>query len=391
MAKKESNISLKDVPLSALQERSLLILYTLNIEMALLSDDGEYRDWRGVLKHAPVLKELKEFLISGNATNYMKSLIYQWINVKGNNIESLQIIFKKIDRYDIYDDTKDLFMIDAEAYRLKTTKPVFERTENGSFIITKLDRDRDSMGKALILYDAFLMFSKQDKDLADLIKETLSANYGMQICTKHDILGNIPLEHEVAMTLMGTRCRRVIVIVSEHFLNSPADTFMAKYSQHIGIEQSTRKIIPCLREECEIPSNMRILFHLKYYNTSKLFNFWKKIYEALDFTIDDEKENTDDDKEKLERIPYTKYYPIEVPKLEPKPDIPVIAPSNDEDTKLEKSELTMQGGKNAYMTMQNFLKKEEQKNRADNQIPFKAIRQFFNKKRMNKFKFKPNF
>uniref|UniRef100_A0A336LLM5 CSON001312 protein n=1 Tax=Culicoides sonorensis TaxID=179676 RepID=A0A336LLM5_CULSO len=315
MGKMKRKTSLSDVPLSALQEKSLLVLYTLNMEMIILSNEGEYRDWRGVLTHAPVKKVFKDYLRSAKNTDFMESIIAEWKNVRGNNIESLQKILKEIDRYDIYEDTREYFLMDAEAYRTKISKPLFDRTDKGAYIITGLDRKHVSLGLKLIIYDAFLMYSEEDEDFAALIKKTLEEKYGMNICTKDDFLGGIPFEHDVAMTLIGTRCRRLIIVLSKSFMNCPADVFISKYAQHIGIEKSHRKVVPCLKEECEVPSNFKILFQLRYFRDGKLFNFWQKLYEAVAYNQTDKDLNEDE----FERIPHKEFYQIKVPKLNPSP------------------------------------------------------------------------
>lgn len=300
------------------------ILYTLDQEMILMSDSGQFRDWRGIMAYAPVHNEFKNFLRTGKQNDYMKTLIYQWIEFKNNNIEDLQNALKLIDRLDIYEDTLECFQKDAEAYKQKKSKPLVDRNEKGAYIITTSDRQRTALNLKLVIYDAFLMYSERDEDFAALVKETLEEEFGMTICIKNDFLGGIPFEHDAAMTLIANRCRRVIIIVSKNFINCQADVFISKYAQHIGIEQSSRKIIPCLREECEIPSNLRILFHLKYYKDGKLFNFWEKLYEAVAYQGPEK----DIDEDEYQLMPHKEYTPVKIPVLLPQ-RTPMLLPPTD--------------------------------------------------------------
>ncbi|XP_063708459.1 myeloid differentiation primary response protein MyD88 [Culicoides brevitarsis] len=306
--------SFKDVPLSALQENSLLVLYTLNQEQILLAESGHFRDWRGVLALAPLDSTFKNFILKSSDQNYMKILLNQWMKLVNSNFEQLQETLKTIDRHDVYEDALEHFKKDAYAYKLKTSSETsLERTPKGSYIITSLDRYRINNGLKMIIYDAFLMYDEKDEDFAQLIKETLE-NSGMHICIKNDFLGGIPFEHDAAMTLIAKRCRRVIIIISKHFLDSTADIFMSKYAQHIGIERSNRKVVPCLREECQIPSNLKILFHLKYYKDGRLFNFWKKLYEAVAY----EPADNDFNSEEFEVIPHYAYFPLNISHSSPR-------------------------------------------------------------------------
>lgn len=316
----------------------MLVLCTLNQEMILMSDDGKFRDWRGILSITPLNDKFKNSLKSGgDPKDYMKTILYKWVEedqTKKATIKELQDALRVIDRFDIYDDTLECFQVDAKAYKQSLTKPVLDRTEKGSYIITSLDRSRYNLGQKLIIYDAFLMYSESDEDFAELIKTTLE-KFGMHICIKNDFLGGIPFEHDAAMTLIAERCRRVIIIVSKSFMYCSADTFISKYAQHIGIEQSSRKIVPCLREDCVIPSNLRILFHLKYYKDGRLFKFWMKLYEAVAF---DASEKSVAEGSEYERIPHNEYTDFEVPPLSPKKDqlmlLPVPSSNSDNDLKV---------------------------------------------------------
>lgn len=297
----------------------MFVLCTLNQEVILMSDANQFRDWRGILAYAPLDPKFKKFLKTAVHQDRMKTLLYQWMEVKNNNIYQLQQALQLIDRFDIYEDTLECFQKDAEVFREKSRKPFIDRS--GAYIITTLDRNRFNRDEKLVIYDAFLMYSEADEDFAALIMETLE-KLGMLICIKNHFLGGIPFEHEAAMTLIAKRCRRVIIIVSKDFSDCPADTFMAKYAQHIGIEQSSRKLVPCLREECEIPSNLKTLFHLKYYKDGKLFDFWQKLYESVAY---DASEKDLNDKNEFECFPYKEYTKMDVPKL-PKKNMLMLPP-----------------------------------------------------------------
>lgn len=77
-----------------------------------MSDNNEFRDWRGVLEYADVPKHYKSSLKHSLNKEYIKPLIYRWNDTKestNHNIESLQKILQQIDRFDIYHDTLSCF------------------------------------------------------------------------------------------------------------------------------------------------------------------------------------------------------------------------------------------------------------------------------------------
>lgn len=87
------------------------------------------------------------------------------------------------------------------------------------------------------------------------------------------------------MRMISERCERLIVIFSNAFFQNDAEgtanSFFLKFAGAIGIEQKTRKIIPCMKENCVVPSNMRYYFALKYKEPSYYFDFWKKLASSI--------------------------------------------------------------------------------------------------------------
>lgn len=53
------------------------------------------------------------------------------------------------------------------------------------------------------------------------------------------------------------------------------------FAQALQIEQKKRKIIPCVYERLELPSNLKFYFILDYKRSNKLYNFWDKLEDAI--------------------------------------------------------------------------------------------------------------
>lgn len=83
------------------------------------------------------------------------------------------------------------------------------------------------------------------------------------------------------MKMISERCDRLIVICSKSFFDSVANTFFVKFAQALGIEQRKRKIIPCMIENCKLPTSLSMLFTLRYKETSAYFDFWNKLYQSI--------------------------------------------------------------------------------------------------------------
>lgn len=81
--------------------------------------------------------------------------------------------------------------------------------------------------------------------------------------------------------MITERCDRLIVVLSPEFFKSPANTFFINYTQALGIQQSKRKIIPCLFKSCQLPPSLSYLFVLNYMRMNKYWNFWQKLHDSL--------------------------------------------------------------------------------------------------------------
>lgn len=109
----EPRVNLENVPMSALRQKTrerLSIL--LNPEKVLVSEDGHFRDWRGMFSLSGLSQS--EYTLISQSHDKSGTLLDLWIR-KTNESDSkvslsqLQQCFELIDRYDILDDTQSLF------------------------------------------------------------------------------------------------------------------------------------------------------------------------------------------------------------------------------------------------------------------------------------------
>lgn len=265
-----------------------------------------YRDWRGVRDRAEIDIDFKESLRGATGKDFMTEILYRWYNstnCKRSNLNCLLKILEEIDRFDIYDDVIESFRADAQIFKekgLQVVRKDFKLVD----IITEADRPRASQGLKLYIYDAIILYSEdsdEDYQFAVQIYDFLSRN-NLRICTRNDLVGGLTLEYHACMDLIKKRCRRVIVIVSSALVEGSHDEkFLIKFAQDNDITKNTRKLIPVQREPGHMNEHLSILFHLKYFRHGGLFDFWKKLLDAVTYYANLE---TSLDTDEYEYVPY---------------------------------------------------------------------------------------
>lgn len=104
-----NTINLLEIPISALGAKTRQRLSNnLNTIKVILSEEGVPRDWRGVHHFLGLKRSLGDFQIKGG--DFMSHLLIEW--EKENEVATLGIlrdIIGQIDRWDVVDDTTELF------------------------------------------------------------------------------------------------------------------------------------------------------------------------------------------------------------------------------------------------------------------------------------------
>lgn len=276
---------LSTVPLVALSTESKQVISTLlNPPKVIPSENGLPRDWRGLAHLSNLGGEVMPMLaVHPDATTYILTL---WQTKKKDvTIKDLQAILEELDRWDILDDTSELFERDAEKYleevessRTSANEIVNEIDEN---LLTRDDVLRVPQGLDNQNYDAFLLYADEDVNYASEMMNKLENEHNLKLCIKdRDLIAGITFEHVAVMRLISERCNRLVMIVTSNFLRSTANTFFLNYAQALSIDKCQRKIIPCLYEKCQLPPQLNYVSVVDY-NRAGLYDFWGKLRDSI--------------------------------------------------------------------------------------------------------------
>ncbi|KAL0133561.1 hypothetical protein PUN28_000945 [Cardiocondyla obscurior] len=272
------------VPLIAATIQSRQSVATmLNPVKVLPSDNGLPRDWRG-LAHLLEFSSDIVSLLGSNSDPTMHMLTMLEKNKKNISIKNFQAMMEEIDRWDIIDDTEALFQSDAERYleqqqRAQVSAEPIDKSDQE--ILTLGDIHRLKQGLETQYYDAFLLYAEEDIDFATEMVEKLEKQFDLKLCLKdRDLIAGIEFQHEAVMKLISERCNRLLIIVSPSFLQSPANKFFVNYTQALSIEKRQRKIIPCIYKSCQLPDQLKYIYHLDY-NRKGFYDFWGKLCDSI--------------------------------------------------------------------------------------------------------------
>lgn len=277
-----NDINFDDIPVRALRTATRSALATLLNPIKVIPSPKDLpRDWRG-LEHLTGEKVCRH-------DNPVEYILQAWEKCDTATLGLLQTFLAQLDRYDVLDDTREMMYDDAENYVRKIENGVgsLERITTNlvmdQLILTVDDVCRLEKGLAPQYYDAFLLYADDDVDFAMRIVDKLENYYNLKLCLKdRDLIGGLTFEHEAIMRLIAERCQRLVVVVSQSFLNSSANKFFVTFAQALGIEQRQRKVVPCLyTERFKLPVELTYYFLLDYTRSGKLWNFWEKLRDSI--------------------------------------------------------------------------------------------------------------
>ncbi|XP_050577281.1 myeloid differentiation primary response protein MyD88 [Bombus affinis] len=288
-------VELSTVPLASLSVQSKCVISSLLNPLKILpSENGLPRDWRGLAHVCKLSGEIIPLLTSHpDPTAYILTVWQQ--QRKDITLKDLQTVLEEIERWDILDDTSKLFEKDGERYleqlqRSQTSAEVISNDIDEK-VLTVDDIHRLRQGLENQYYDAFLLYADEDVNWATEMLEKLENKYNLKLCVKdRDLIAGVTFEHEAVMTLISERCNRLIVLISNNFLKSPANKFFLSYAQALGIDKRQRKVIPCLYEKCKLPPQLQYMFVLDY-NRVGLYDFWGKLRDSVQ-VVNKVEENT---------------------------------------------------------------------------------------------------
>ncbi|XP_071942364.1 myeloid differentiation primary response protein MyD88-like [Antedon mediterranea] len=223
------------------------------------------------------------------------SVINQWSTKGDSTFKKLLDALKFIERLDVINSVTKYMERDADAWRKKMEREAnpFQQTPVSQFAainypnlpVTPENRGitlHDHPSGPIETFDAFVCFTIDDRQFVkEMMKHLESHPFNMKLCVAFRDLVPGAAWMTTSAELIGKRCKRMIVVLSPRFTESPECDFQAKFALSLTPGNRCKRIVPIMYESCSIPEILRFISVCDYTKTDLRPFFWERLAVAL--------------------------------------------------------------------------------------------------------------
>ncbi|XP_075684790.1 myeloid differentiation primary response protein MyD88 isoform X2 [Rhinoderma darwinii] len=184
-------------------------------------------------------------------------------------------LLKKMERHDILTDLAPLIESDCKKY-LKKWQNVLPPLQD--------DTVGSSGGQVPESFDAFICYCPQDiKFVHEMISRLEQTEHRLKLCVfDRDVLPGTCL-WSITSDLIENRCRKMVVVISDDYLDSTECDFQTKFALSLGPGARERRLIPVKYKPMKrpFPSILRFITVCDYTNPHIQSWFWDRLAKAL--------------------------------------------------------------------------------------------------------------
>ncbi|KAF7213819.1 myeloid differentiation primary response protein MyD88 [Nothobranchius furzeri] len=273
-----------EVPLIALNVsvRKKLGLY-LNIKHTVAAD------WMDVAQAMGFdYLEIQNYETCENPT---KAVLKDWAARKEATVAKLLSILDEKDRKDILEDLRPQIVEDVRKYKEnleKKSEPPVQVPEVDSCVPKTPERVgitvEDDPEGAPEMFDAFICYCQSDFQFVhEMIRELEQTQYKLKLCVfDRDVLPGSCV-WTITSELIERRCKRMVVVISDEYLESDACDFQTKFALSLCPGARSKRLIPVIYKPMskQFPSILRFLTVCDYTRPCTQAWFWVRLAKAL--------------------------------------------------------------------------------------------------------------
>ncbi|XP_056660183.1 myeloid differentiation primary response protein MyD88 [Monodelphis domestica] len=220
-------------------------------------------------------------------------LLEAWQRREHATVGRLLQLLAKLERFDVLNDLRPSIDEDCQKYLKKkeqeeAEKPLQVPNVDSSIAqtaelagITTLD---DPLGQMPEIFDAFICYCPSDiQFVQEMIQHLEQSDCRLKLCVfDRDVLPGTCV-WSITSELIEKRCRRMVVVVSDEYLQSNECDFQTKFALSLGPGTRQKRLIPVKYKEMkkEFPSILRFITICDYTNPCTKSWFWPRLAKAL--------------------------------------------------------------------------------------------------------------
>uniref|UniRef100_A0A8C3YTJ5 Myeloid differentiation primary response protein MyD88 n=1 Tax=Catagonus wagneri TaxID=51154 RepID=A0A8C3YTJ5_9CETA len=275
--------SLSSLPLAALNvrvRRRLSLFLNVRTQVA--------ADWTGLAEEMNFeYLEIRRLETHPDPTG---SLLDDWQGRPGASVGRLLELLAKLGRDDVLVELGPSIEEDCKKYILKQQQEASEKPLQVDSVDSSIPwmsgitiRD-DPLGQMPERFDAFICYCPSDIQFVhEMIRQLEQTNYRLKLCVSdRDVLPGTCV-WSIASELIEKRCRRMVVVVSDDYLQSKECDFQTKFALSLSPGAHQKRLIPVKYKSMkkEFPSILRFITVCDYTNPCTKSWFWTRLARAL--------------------------------------------------------------------------------------------------------------
>uniref|UniRef100_A0A3B5LMS0 Myeloid differentiation primary response protein MyD88 n=1 Tax=Xiphophorus couchianus TaxID=32473 RepID=A0A3B5LMS0_9TELE len=233
--------------------------------------------------------EIKNYEASRNPT---KTILDDWAARNSEtSVGKLVSILEEVERKDIVEDLRALIDEDVRKYletQKKKAEPPVQVPEVDSCVPRTPERSGitvdDIPGGIPEMFDAFICYCQSDFEFVlEMIRELEQTEYNLKLCVFDRNVLPGSCVWTITSELIERRCKRMVVVISDEYLDSDACDFQTKFALSLCPGARSKRLIPVVYKSMTkpFPSILRFLTVCDYTRPCTQAWFWVRLAKAL--------------------------------------------------------------------------------------------------------------
>uniref|UniRef100_A0A6J0UUV0 Myeloid differentiation primary response protein MyD88 n=1 Tax=Pogona vitticeps TaxID=103695 RepID=A0A6J0UUV0_9SAUR len=212
---------------------------------------------------------------------------------EGATVGRLVGLLRALERHDVLQDLAPRIEENCKKYLQKKQQELADRPLQVPAVDSSVPRSHemqgittrdDPLGQSPEMFDAFICYCQNDIHFVqEMIQELEQTEHKLKLCVfDRDVLPGTCV-WSITSELIEKRCRKMVVVISDDYLNSEECDFQTKFALSLSPGARLKRLIPvkCKSMKKEFPSILRFITVCDYTNPTTKKWFWTRLAKSL--------------------------------------------------------------------------------------------------------------